>query len=114
MCRYIYGIILYCDYICYILGLSNPAVSGITLALCVPITAVITTIISSLITYYCYIKSRGGYSSSSTGLPAPYETPVSTSGMSSIEMKDNMAYGHVTIGTSGNISTSTVYDTVTT
>ena len=76
-------------------------------------TAVITAILSSLITFYCFFKSNRGYSPSATGPPAPYETPVSTSGVSSLEMKDNMAYGHVTISTSGNISTtSTIYETV--
>ena len=96
---------------CYIIGLSNSAVSGITLVVSVPITAVITIVII----YCCCVKSKGGYSPSPTGPPVLYETPVSTSGMSSFEMKDNMAYGHVTIGTSGNIpTTSAVYDTVTT
>ena len=77
-------------------------------------TAVITAIVSPLVIYYCCFKSKGGYYPSATGPPALYETPISTSGMSSLEMKDNMAYGHVTIGTSGNIPTSAVYDTVTT
>ena len=78
-------------------------------------TAVITAIITFIITYYCCIKSKGGNSSSTTGHPVIYDTPVSTSGVSSLEMKDNMAHGHVTIGTSENIpTTSTVYDTVTT
>ena len=78
-------------------------------------TAVTTAIITFIITYYCCIKSKGGNSSSTTGPPVIYDTPVSTSGVSSLEMKDNMAYGHVTIDTSGNIpTTSTVYDTVTT
>ena len=96
-------------------GLSNPAISGITLAISAPITAVITAITTILIAYCCCYKSKGGYTPSATGPPALYETPVSTSGMSSLEMKDNMAYGHVTIGTSGNITaTSAVYDTVTT
>ena len=99
---------------CYIIGLSNSAVSGITLATSV-ITAIITAIITIVITYFCCVKSKGGYTPSVTGLPALYETPISTSGVSSLEMKDNMAYGHVTIGTSGNIpTTSAVYDTVTT
>ena len=82
----------------------------ITLAVGVPVTAVITI----LIAYCCCFKSKGAYSPSATGIPALSETPVSTSGMSSFEMKDDMACGHVTIGTIGNIhSTSAVYDTVT-
>ena len=77
-------------------------------------TAATTAIITFFITYYCCVKSKGSYSPSATGPPALYETPVSTSGVSSLEMKDNMAYGHVTIGTSGNIPTTlAVYDTVT-
>ena len=64
----------------------------------------------------CCIKSKGSYSHSTTGPGPPvlYEIPVSISGVSSLEMKDNMACGHLTIGTSGNIPTITgVYDTVT-
>ena len=69
---------------CYIIGLSNGAVTVITLVVSVPITAVITIVII----YYCCIKSKGGYFLSATGPPALYETPVSTSGVSSLEMKD--------------------------
>ena len=88
---------------------------GISIPITAIVTAVITSIISSLVTYYCCFKSKGDYPLSATGPSALYETPVSTSGVSSLEMKDNMAYGHVTIGTSGNISTTTaVYDTVST
>ena len=98
---------------CYIIGLSNSAVSGITLVVSVPITAIITAIVSIIISYYCCVKSKGGYSPSATGPPALYETPVSTSALSSLEMKNNMAYGHVTIATIGIIlTTSAVYDTV--
>ena len=100
---------------CYIIGLSNSAVTVITLVVSVPITAVITAIVSIITSYYCCIKAKESYSPSATGSPAPYETPVSISGVSLLEMKDNMAYGHVTIGTSGNIPiTSTIYETVTT
>ena len=81
----------------------------------VPITAVITAIITIVITCYCCIKSKGGYPLSTTHPPTLYETPISTKGVSSLEMKDNMAYGHVTIDTSKNIpTTSAVYDIVTT
>ena len=101
---------------CYIIGLSNSAVTVITLVVSVPITAVITAIVSIITSYYCCIKAKESYSPSATGPPAPYETPVSISGgMSPLEMKDNMAYGHVTIGTSENIpTTSTIYESVTT
>ena len=95
------GIYVYFIHImCYIIGLSNSAVSGITLAVSVPVTAIITAIITIFISNYCYIKSKGSYSPSATACSALYETPVSTSGVSSLEMKDNMAYGHVSIGTS--------------
>ena len=100
---------------CCIIGLSNTVISGITLAVSIPITSITTAIMTILIIYYCCIKFKGGYSLSVTGLSTLYEFPVSTSGMSSFEMKDNMAYGHVTIGTSGNRpNTSAVYDIVTT
>ena len=101
---------MHCDDVCYIIGLSNSAVSAITFAVSVLITALVTAIISCLITYYCCVKSKEGYSPSPTVL---YEIPLSTSGVSSLEIKDNMAYGYVTIGTSENIPiTSAVYDTV--
>ena len=41
------------------------------------------------------MKSKGGYSFSSTGTPALSETPVSTSGMSSHEMKGNMLINNI-------------------
>ena len=98
------------DYMCYNIGLSNPAVSGITLVVSVPITAVLTAIVSIITSYYCCVKSKGGYTPSATGPPVLCRTPVSTSGVSSLEMKDNVAYDHVTIGTSGNTpTTSAVY-----
>ena len=76
-------------------------------------TAVITAIVSWLVTSYCCVKSKGVYSPSATST-ALYEIPVSPKGVSSLEMKDNMAYGRVTIDTSGNIlTTSAAYETVT-
>ena len=99
-------------------GLSIFVVSGITLVISIPITSVITAIVTIFITYYCCIKAnyKGGHNTSATGPPVlQYETPVPTCGVSSLEMKDNMAYGHVIIGTSENIpTTSAVYDTITT
>ena len=69
---------------------------------------------SSLVTYYCCVKSKGGYSPSVVSTSVLYDIPVSTKNVSSLEMKDNMAYGHVTIGTSGNVPTTlAVYETVT-
>ena len=76
-------------------------------------TVIVTTVITFIITYYCCIKSKGGNSPLTTGPPVIYDTPVFTSGASSLEMKDNIAYGHVTIGTSGNIHNATVvYDNI--
>ena len=99
---------------CCIIGLSNAAISGIALVVSV-ITAVITAIVSIIISYYCCIKSKGGYSPSATAPSVPNGIPVSTSGMSSFEMEDNVAYSNVTIGTSGNIpATSAVYYNIST
>ena len=79
----------------YIIILSNPGVSVIR--------AVITAIVS-IITVVS--KYKGGYS--------PFN-PVPTKDVPSLEMKDNMAYYHVTIDTRGNTpGTSAVYDTVNT
>ena len=76
-------------------------------------TVIVTTVITFIITYYCCIKSKGGNFSSTTDPPVIYETPVFTSDVSSFEMKDNMAYGHVAIDTGGNIPSATVvYDNV--
>ena len=71
---------------------------------------VITAILSSLITYYCCVRSKEGHSPSATALAGPYEIPVSTMEVSPLEMKDNLAYGHVTIDTSANTSTLDVYE----
>ena len=71
---------------------------------------VITAILSSLITYYCCVRSKEGHSPLVAVTAGPYEIPVSTMKVSSLEMKDNMAYGHVTIDTSGNTSTPAVYE----
>ena len=48
-------VVMHCDDVCYNIGLSNSAVSGITFAVSVPITALVTVIISCLITYYCCV-----------------------------------------------------------
>ena len=83
----------------------------VTIALGIAI--LITAILSSFITYYCCVRSKESYSPS-TVVPVglDYEIPVSTKDVSSLEMKDNMAYGHVTISTSGNTSTPPVYEPV--
>ena len=77
------------------------------------VTAIVTTVITFILTYYCCIKSKCGNSPSTTDPPVIYDTPVFTSGVSSLEMKDNMAYGRVSIDTSGNIPSATVvYDNI--
>ena len=106
---YFIHIVILWLHVLYNIGLSNPAVSGIALAVSV-ITAVITAIVSIIISYYCCIKSKGSYSPSATAPPVLNGTPISTSGVSSLEMKDNVAYSNVAIGTSGNMpTTSAVY-----
>ena len=73
------------------------------MAISVPITALVTVILTVLVyslTFYCIISKRG-YSSSPT--------------VTSLEMKDNMAYSHISIGTSENTPTkSALYDSITT
>ena len=86
---------------------------GVPIITALAIAVLITAILSSLITYYCCVRSKEDYSPSSI-VPAAldYETPISTKDLSSLEIKDNMAYGHVTFGTSGNTLTPAVYETV--
>ena len=77
------------------------------------IAILITAILSSFITYYCCVQSKESYSPLSVvPVGLDYEIPISTKDVSSLEMKDNLAYGHVTIDTSGNIPTPPVYETV--
>ena len=76
-------------------------------------TAIVLTVIAFIIAYYCCIKSKGCNSPSTTDPPVIYDIPVFTSGVSSLEMKDNIAYDHVTIDTSGKIPSATVvYDNI--
>ena len=84
-----------------------PAIIALAIAI------LITAILSSFITYYCCVRSKESYSPSAVvPVGLDYEIPISTKDVSSLEMKDNMAYGPVTIGTSGNTSTPPVYETV--
>ena len=70
------------------------------------IPTIMIAMLSSLITYYCCVKSKGCYSPIVAGFPAiSYKTAVSTSGVSSLEIKDNMTCGHVAT-TSENTLTS--------
>ncbi|XP_019861824.1 PREDICTED: uncharacterized protein LOC105315447 [Amphimedon queenslandica] len=93
---------------------SSDTVSA--LAISFPITVILSVIISSvlssIITYCCCVsRSVKSYSvTNPSTAAADYEIPMKTS---SLEMKDNMAYGHVSVGnrsTSG--ITPTVYETV--
>ena len=69
---------------------------------------------SSVIIYCCCVRSVRSYgvaknTLSVTNQPAAdYETPVKSSGL---EMKDNMAYGHVSVTTSTG-TPAVVYESV--
>ena len=69
-----------------------------------------TSVLSSVITCCC-ISSRFVQSYSVTNQSAPAaEIPIKST---SLEMKDNMAYGHVSVGNrSISEATSIVYETV--
>ena len=113
-CKLIIIIFLVNLFHCCIIDISSYVIAvSISVSITAVMTVIVTTVITLIITYYCCIKSKGGNSSSTTGPPVIYDTPVSTSGASSLEVKDNMAYGHVTIDTSGNIHNGTiVYDNI--
>ena len=72
------------------------------------------SILSSIITYFCVSRSVRSYgvtknTLSVTNQPAAdYETPVKSS---ELEMKDNMAYGHVSVTTSTG-TPAVVYESV--
>ena len=71
------------------------------------------SVLSSIITYCCCVRSVRFYgvnTLSVTNRPAAadYETPVKSSGL---EMKDNMAYGHVSVTTSTG-TPAVVYESV--
>ena len=83
------------------------------------VLSIITAVISSLITYYCCVKTKAHYSISHTNTPAvaEYETPVSTTTTSDkgvLELKDNMAYGQVmtTNRQTNTANAPIVYETV--
>ena len=83
------------------------------------VLSIITAVISSLITYYCCVKTKAHYSISHTNTPAvaEYETPVltaTTSGKGVLELKDNMAYGQVmtTNRQTNTTNAPVVYETV--
>ena len=68
------------------------------------------SVLSSVITYYCCMRSTRSYGVTKNTLnvtnesAADYMTPVKSSGL---EMKDNMAYGHVSVTT--NTGTPAVF-----
>jgi hypothetical protein len=62
------------------------------------LTAVVASIVSSLVTYYCCrLKSKGSNSYSPTGSPHDTISPAGGGG-GGVDLKDNMAYGQVTAG----------------
>ena len=76
------------------------------MAISVSITAVVTVILTAIVfSLICYcIRPKGGYSPS----PVTARFPLATSGISSHEMKDNIAYGH-----SGRpTTTSDIYENI--
>ena len=77
---------------------------GISIAITAIVTAITTVVLSSFITYYCCLKSKRSYSPSVTGPP--------NSGVSQFEMKDNMAYGHVTIDSGSKSTERVIYDNI--
>ena len=77
--------------------------------------AIVASVLSSIITYYCCVRSTRSYgvaknTLSVTNQPAAadYETPVKSSGL---EMKDNVAYGHVSVTTNTG-TPAVVYESV--
>ena len=81
------------------------------MAISIPITAIATVILTAIVfsLICCCIRSIGGRSPSPVITHFPVATTtVSTSGISSYEMKDNMAYGHSERPT----TTSDIYENI--
>ena len=98
---------------------TSYVVIGVSVGIAGIVLSIITAVISSLITYYCCVKTKAHYSISHTNTPAvaEYETPISTtttSGKGVLELKDNMAYGQVmTTNRQANTTNAPiVYETV--
>ena len=98
---------------------SSYVVIGVSVGIAGIVLSIITAVISSLITYYCCVKTKAHYSIShtNTAAVAEYETPISTtatSGKGVLELKDNMAYGQVmaTNRQANTTNTPIVYETV--
>ena len=64
------------------------------LAISVPVTAVISSVLTVLVMYLHCERKRRKLKSLSTASAEPCETPVSVQA-TRFEMKDNTAYGHV-------------------
>ena len=93
-----------------IIGLSAPLLAGITAIVTIPVSSIISSLLTLLVVYLCCGKHKGDYSINTAG--PVYETPLPGSNItrtSEFEMKGNQAYGHVT---SAPRSTSE-YETVT-
>jgi hypothetical protein len=79
----------------------------ITALLTALLTTVVSSVVSSLVTYYCcLLKRKYSYSPTTTTGPEIPGSVAPTGGRSDIELKNNTAYGQVTVGG------STVYETV--
>ena len=93
---------------------TSNVVIGVSVGIAGIVLSIIIAVISSLITYYCCVKTKAHYSISHTNTPAvaEYETPVSTttSDKSVLELKDNMAYGQVM--TTNTTDAPIVYETL--
>ena len=81
----------------YLLGLSAPLSAGITAVVAIPVSSIISSLLTLLVVYLCCGKSKGNDSLNTTS--PMYETPLPGSNItrtSEFEMKGNQAYGHVT------------------
>ena len=81
---------------------TSLVLAGVSVAVSVPITSIITAIVSTTIMYLCCVKRT-----SSVPVPPVYETPITTT----IDVQSNVAYGHVS---GGKIPSTAVYETVST
>ena len=100
------------DIMLLFIGSDIVSALAISFPITVILSVIISSVLSSLITYCCCVsRSVKSYSvTNPSTAAADYEIPMKTS---SLEVKDNMAYGHVSVGnrsTSG--TTPTVYETV--
>jgi hypothetical protein len=78
----------------------------ITALLTALLTTIVSSVVSSLVCYCCLLKRKYSYSPTTTTGPEIPGGVASTGERSDIELKNNTAYGQVTVGG------STVYETV--